>query len=380
MRTLCAVLILAAAPLGWAQAVANPEIAQADRLIADNRLAEAETVLNALLKQEPKNAAALNDLGMIRAKQQQPFAAQELFTQALAADPRFLPAQVNLGEAQMAQRLYDDAMKSFEAALAMDGDNAAAQAGEVQAAIASALASRRAGDMDGALVSLVRARKFVPRDPELLLDFGVQAEGMKLYKDADAALTEAHGLDPANEKIVYALARVELDEQKMPEAEANLRAYLKAQPDDASAHYGLGHLLHMEVKDDEAKAELEKSIALQPRQTAAYFELGEIALAMQQDEEAKAQYGKVLAADPHHGGALTGMGIAAYRAKDYSAAEEYLRQAVAVAPDYPVAHRYYAMVLERMGRQADADRESELARRLTEEQNRLSRGYALQSP
>jgi tetratricopeptide (TPR) repeat protein len=166
----------------------------------------------------------------------------------------------------------------------------------------------------------------------------------------------------------------------MPEAEANLRAYLKAQPDDASAHYGLGHLLHMEVKDDEAKAELEKSIALQPRQTAAYFELGEIALAMQQDEEAKAQYGKVLAADPHHGGALTGMGIAAYRAKDYSAAEEYLRQAVAVAPDYPVAHRYYAMVLERMGRQADADRESELAKRLTEEQNRMSRGYALQSP
>jgi len=45
-----------------------------------------------------------------------------------------------------------------------------------------------------------------------------------------------------------------------------------------------------------------------------------------------------------------------------------------VAPDYPVAHRYYAMVLERMGRQADADRESELAKRLTEEQNRLSRG------
>ena len=51
--------------------------------------------------------------------------------------------------------------------------------------------------------------------------------------------------------------------------------------------------------------------------------------------------------------------------------------AVVVAADYPTAHRYYAMVLERMGRQADADRESTLAKQLTEQQNRLSRGYAL---
>jgi tetratricopeptide (TPR) repeat protein len=379
VRTLSVVLLLAAGVSGWAQA-ANPSIAEADKLIAANRLADAETVLNALLKTEPKNAAALNDLGMIRARQQQPFAAQELFAQALAADARFLPAQVNLGEAQMAQRLYDDALKSFEAALAIDSDNPAARSGEVRAAVAAALAARGAGDMDGALVYLVRARKFVPNDPELLLDFGVQAEGMKIYKDADVALTEAHGLDPANVKILYALARVELDEQKMPEAEANLRAYLKARPDDASAHYGMGHLLHMEVKDDEAKIELEKSIALQPRQTAAYFELGEIALALQQDDEAKAEYAKVLAVDPRHGGALTGMGLVAYRAKDYSSAEQYLREAVVVAADYPTAHRYYAMVLERLGRQADADRESELAKQLTEEQNRLSRGYALRSP
>jgi tetratricopeptide (TPR) repeat protein len=358
--------------------VANPAIVEADRLIAADRLADAEAVLDPLLKREPGNAAALNDLGMIRAKQQKLFEAQEFFSQALAADPRFLPAQINLGQAQMAKRLYDDALKSFEAGLALDAGSAAARSGEVRAAVSAALAARKAGDMDGALVYLVRARKFVPNDAELLLDFGVQAEAMKIYKDADAALTEARALDPGNERILYALARVELDEQKMPEAEANLRAYLKLRPEDASAHYGLGHLLHMEVKDDEAKAELERSVALQPRQTAAYYELGEIALALHQDPEAKAEYAKVLAEDSHHGGALTGMGILAYRAKDYPAAENYLRQAVVDASDYPAAHRYYAMVLERLGRQAEADRESALAKQLTEEQNKLSRGYALQ--
>jgi tetratricopeptide (TPR) repeat protein len=359
------------------QGAANSEITEAERLIAADRLADAEAALDALLKKDPKNAAALNDLGMVRAKQQKPFAAQELFAQALAVDPRFLPAQINLGQAQMAQQLYDDALKSFGAALAMDAGSAEARAGVVRAAVPAALAARRAGDMDGALAYLMRARKLVPDDPELLLDFGIQAEAMKIYKDADAALTQAHGLDPANEKIVYALGRVELDEQKMPEAETNLRAYLKARPEDASAHYGLGHLLHMEVKDDEAKAELERSVALQPRQTAAYYDLGEIALALHQDDEAKAEYAKVLAEDPHHGGALTGMGIVEFRAKDYPDAEKYLRQAVVDAAEYPTAHRYYAMLLERLGRQAEADQESALAKQLTEQQNQLSRGYAL---
>ena len=80
------------------------------------------------------------------------------------------------------------------------------------------------------------------------------------------------------------------------------------------------------------------------------------------------------------GGALTGMGILAYRAKDYAGAEKYLQQAVLNAADYPTAHRYYAMLLERLGRQAEADRESELAKQLTEQQNQLSHGYALRAP
>jgi Flp pilus assembly protein TadD len=64
----------------------------------------------------------------------------------------------------------------------------------------------------------------------------------------------------------------------MPEAEANLRAYLKVRAEDATAHYGLGRLLHMLLRNDEAKAELQESIALRPVQSGSYYELGEVAL------------------------------------------------------------------------------------------------------
>lgn len=306
--------------------------------------------------------------------------ANELLADYAQRSPGDAAVLVELGRVQMRQRLTDDAMRSFESALAIDPQLKAAREGEVKAAVASALADRNAGDNDGALSCLVRALKLVPDSTELLLDFGIQADAMRIYQDADKALTRARALAPEDVKILYALAHVQLDEQKMGEAEKNLRAYLKMRPDDASAHYGLGHLLHMMVRDDEAKAELERSIALAPRQTESYYEIGEIALERHEAAAAAAEYGKVLAADPRHGGALTGMGILAFRAKDYAAAEKYLSQAVQVAPEYAEAHQYYGLTLARLGRRDEAARETALAASLRDQQDKLRHGFHLISP
>lgn len=303
--------------------------------------------------------------------------ANELLTELVSSDPGNEAALVELGQVQTAQGLNGDALKSFEAVLSMHPDSLAAREGEVKAARADALADRLAGIDGDALLCLIRAQKFVPDSPELLLDFGLQADRMRIFKDADAALTKAHQLAPDDLKILYALGHVEFDEQKMPDAEAHLRAYLQARPDDATAHYGLGRLLHMLARDDEAKAELERSIALQPRQTASYYELGEIALEQDQDDAARSDYEKVLALAPHHGGALTGMGILAFRAKDYPTAEKYLQSAILYAPDYSTAHRYYALVLARTGRQEESKRESDLATSLNQKEILDSRGNFL---
>jgi Flp pilus assembly protein TadD len=292
-------------------------------------------------------------------------------------DPGNEQALLELGGVQIEQGLNEDAMKSFESVLAIKPDSAAAREGEVKSAEAAAMAERKIG-LDGeALLCLVRARKFVPDSPELLLDFGVQAEGMRIFHDADEALTKAHQIAPNDPEILYALGHVQFDEQKMPEAESNLRAYLQLRPDDATAHYGLGRLLHMLGRDDEARAELVRSIALEPRQSSSYYELGEIALEQNLDTEARTNYEKVIAVAPHHGGALTGLGIVEFRQKDYGNAERWLRSAVLYAPDYPRAHHYYAIVLSRLGRRDEAKRESELATSLDERETKERNGNSL---
>ena len=71
------------------------------------------------------------------------------------------------------------------------------------------------------------------------------------------------------------------------------------------------------------------------------------------------------------------MGILAFRAKDYATAEKYLESAVFYAADYPAAHHYYALVLARLGRLADAKRESDIATSLNEQQTKTGRGNFL---
>jgi tetratricopeptide (TPR) repeat protein len=278
---------------------------------------------------------------------------------------------------QAAQAPSNPAMDAFELALSSHSDDVAAQHGEVNEAIAQALTLRTTGHMNSALAVLARARAYVPDDPKLLMDFGLQADAMRLYSDADKALSKAHQLAPGDAQILYGLARVELDEQKMPQAETNLRAYLVMNPDDATAHYGLGHLLHMMQRDDEAERELQRSIQLQPQQTESWYQLGEIALSRNQPEQAKQDYDKVLQRDPNHGGALTGLGILAYRAKDYPGASDYLSRAVNVAPNFPAAHRFYAMVLARQGQHQQSAAQEAIADDLTAQQNKLQHGYIL---
>lgn len=286
---------------------------------------------------------------------------------------------VQTSQMQAANAPDNPAMDAFEAALSSTPGDLSARNGEVNEAISQALSLRNSGNMNAALAVLARAKAYVPDDPNLLTDFGLQADSMHIYKDAEDALKQAHHLAPNDAKILYGLGRVELDEQKMPQAEADLKSYLKLRPDDASAHYGLGHLLHLLGQDDDATGEFERSLQLQPEQTESWYQLGEIALSRNQTVAASLDYQNVLQRDPQHGGALTGLGIIAYRTKDYPSAEQYLRRAVAVAPDYPAAHRFYAMLLARQGKKEEAAKQEALADSLTAQQNRLQHGYVLLS-
>jgi tetratricopeptide (TPR) repeat protein len=275
----------------------------------------------------------------------------------------------------------EQARDFFEAILATIPDDRQAQDGEVKASEAIALKDRSAGDMADALQAMMRAQSFAANNAHLLFDLGVLEEEMRLYPNAETALTTAQQIDPKNPDIDYAMARVKIDEGQLDEAERNMKIYLQARPDDASAHYGLGRVYELGMHFDQAKAEFLRSTELQPVQTEAWYELGDIALKQNDFAAALPYFQKVLGRNGLHAGALADTGQALYREKRYDEAQVYLRRAVAAAPDYQPGHYYLGLTLTRLGQKEEAERELQTAQKLADEDNKdASRRYQLKSP
>src|ERR1700728_2095465 len=280
------------------------------------------------------------------------------------------PSSAADGFALLQAGKYEEARAAFEATLTRSPEDQQAQDGEVKDSEALALKERGAGNMVGALRSMMRAEDFAPRNAHLLFDLGVLEEEMRLYPDAEKVLTQSIRIDPANPQSYYGLAPGPLDGGQPDAAEQNMKTYLKARPDDASAHYGLGRIYELGTRFDLARAELQRSIDLQPVQTEAYYEMGDIALKQNDYVAALGCFQKVLARDGSHGGALAGAGQAFFRQKRYPEALDYRRRAVAAAPNYQPGHYYLGLTLSRLGQKEEADRELLTAQKLADEDNK----------
>jgi Flp pilus assembly protein TadD len=364
---LVAAMLLVSVPVISAQSssATNDSIAisEARTLLSQHHPERAESLLLPLVAREPINVSALTLLAEARVQQGDREQAKALLLRAISAMPDSPDANNAMGDLLLTEHHDPEAMDRFETVLAADARNPEARKGELSAATGLALSARKAEHPEVALEVLQHARTRLPDDPQLLLDLGIQATELHRLPEATEALNEARKLEPRSPEILYALAQLELEQQQMAAAETDLRTYLTIRPNDPSAHFGLGHVLAMVQRTDEARTEFERSIQLQPVQTESYYQVGQIELDAQHDDKAEPLFRKVLARDPNHGGALTGMGILAFRHKDYTNAEQYLSAAEKSAPDYGPAHYYRGLTLTRLGRKDEANIE---LRRATE--------------
>ena len=374
MRLATILLTIALLAIMQRGAAQEPEIdsaailRQAKLLRANHQPEAAARVLNSFLSKNPEDADVLTLLAQIRLDQSDASAAKGLLTRALASSPNSPAANITLGKLMLEEHHDPEAMDRFETVLEINLRDKDARDGELAAATELAVSARRENRPDAALKVLEHARTRLPDDPKLLLDLGIQATEMGLFPEAAESLQVARKLDASDPEILYALARLEMQEQHLQTAEADLRVYLAKRPEDASAHFGLGKMLEVAQRTADARAEFERSIQLQPAQTESYYELGQLELELQHDAQAAPLFQKVLARDATHGGALTGMGIIAFRSKDYSQAEQYLERAEKTAPDYQPAHYYRGLVLARLGQKDESRRELQTAAELDRKQ------------
>jgi tetratricopeptide (TPR) repeat protein len=366
---LCMVLVGFSAAWACAQA-ASPQssnlslLRDAAQAIAAGNLDGAESELQAVLRTSPGEYRALNLLGIVRAQQHHPQAAEQLFKQAIEQKPDFAGAHVDLGLLYAQTNRAGDAVPEFEEALRLDPTRIDARSALLGAWREEARTAVRAHDFEKALALLIQARKVGPKDPNVLFDFGMVALQLSLFLDAEQAFRETLAEQNNDPNAIYGLGRAQIGLAKFEDAKGSFEEYLRLRPDDASGPYGLGFVLESLEQGAAAHDQFERSIALQPAQTESYFQLGMMDLDQGKLDGAAGRFTRVLDRDPKHAGALTGMGRVKFQQKDYADASALLQRAVASDSSIRQAHYYLGLAYARLGRKDEAEKELQIAGQL----------------
>lgn len=166
---------------------------QANSLLQQRRIGEAENTLTNLLARTPKDPEALLLLGRIRIQQRRCDEAEATLRQLLDIQPQSPNGWVQLGMSLYCQSRWPDAAVAFERALQLKPDFA-------QAHFNLGLARSRSGNRTGAIQSLRDALRCNPGDANTHASLADELGRDGQIAEAETHLTKALALDPNNAK------------------------------------------------------------------------------------------------------------------------------------------------------------------------------------
>ncbi|HSE16402.1 MAG TPA: tetratricopeptide repeat protein [Pyrinomonadaceae bacterium] len=362
-------------------------------LIRDDRLAEAEKELTAVLRLSPNLPVALNLMGSLRAKQGRLLEAETLFLRAvrddktftgarmnlvylyqlkrapdkailqlkevLAIEPENLDAKVMLGDAYLAKNDLQKAEENYLAALDGKLDNAGALFGLAQI-------SRVKGETREASIYLNRVSTLTAdtKSAEFLYKFGLEAMRVGMFDEAKSALERAVELQPKEASYLLAFGIAWLRKGDLFEAEKLFRRLLELQPNNAQGQLHLGYVLLNQKKYAEARPWLEKSARPGAAIPETFYYLGLVAQEQNDDARAIVLFEKAVRQLPSYAHARIALGASYMRLKNYVRARQELETAVKLDPNEPTAHYNLALLYARIKEPARAQEEMKIIEQL----------------
>ncbi len=146
-----------------------------------------------------------------------------------------------------------------------------------------------------------------------------------------------------------------------------LEAYRRAMavdPEDASLPHTAASLLMRQGRLDEAAEYFRTAVRIAPDHVLARFSLGLLLMRGKQWREAADEFRAAVGRDPRFADAWLQYGTALYQGDDRPGAAEAFRRAVGLKPGNAMAHYNLGVVLGELGREEEARRHFEQARKL----------------
>jgi tetratricopeptide (TPR) repeat protein len=370
--SLCFAAAAASSAQTASRQTAPSQLQDAAKELSAGKLDQAERDLQSVLHSNPGDYRALDLLGVTRVLQHQEEKAEELFEQVVKAQPDFVPGHAHLGLLYLRLGRTQDALPEFRQALLLDPSRTDAAGALVHILEDQAKAASESGDWNGALNSLMEARKYAPDNADVQYEFGMAARKLSLDDDAIEAFQQTLKLRKNDALAMFYLGFALMNRARYDDARQQFAQYVGLRPDDPSGYGALGMALAALGQSDDARPQFERSIALDPKQSESYYRLGLLDLDAGDYDRAALDLHKVLEKKPNDSGALTALGRVEFEQKHYPDAISLLQQAVSHDDSLQEAHYYLGLTLARMGRKQESSEQLEIAARL--EQERKERG------
>lgn len=311
-----AVALLVVAALAWVSAVQTEQ------------WRNGEALWTRTLERNPDCAVAHNNLALLRARDE-PGSPEvvEGFRRAVACDPAFTLARINLGQALERAGRVEEALAVFGEAAARDPRDATAQ-------FNLGLALWRAGHRDEALACYRHAIQLRRDYFQAWTNLGTAFLELGQTGDAVKALQTARMLRPSDAATRIGLGQALLAAADLEQALVEFRAAQKLAPRLAAAPMNIGLTLLRRGDVRGALDALRAAVSVDPRDPAAVLNLGALLAQVGQLDAAEPCFRTALELDPRNPQIRANLGALLIQRGQFAAAIEHLTSALSLDPDY----------------------------------------------
>lgn len=332
---------------------------QAVAALGAGDLRRAESLLDAVLAATPRDADALNLLGVLRARQQRGAEAEGLFRRAIAAEALHLGAHVNLGELLLLAGRGSEALDVLLAAHRL-----APERPDVNVKLASLYGAR--GEHERALEHLRRvtpsatggeyfplllrsllalgrhedARRLAREvadypalDTRARAEFAVMLARGGLVEEALGLLEVARAREPRSFHILFALGFISAATGRPERAEGYLTEALSAKPDDVETLRALASVARARGEFERSLAHLVRARRVAPQSPRVLYDFGVTTLQMGLLLDALPAFEQLHRAHPREPAYLYGLAAARLRKGESVEAVRLLKEYVVLRPN-----------------------------------------------
>lgn len=243
------------------------------------RFADAERLYRQLLGTDPRNANAMNLLGVLADQRGDHALALRLIREAIRIKPSAAEFWSSLAWVLNAQGKRDEAIDAARKATELDPNSLV-----VQMACGQLLAWH--GRLELAAEYFRRAVKLNPEFAEGWNELGMALKEQGKFPEAEEAFGNAARIAPGSAKFRTNFGNVLKDQNQLLEAEREFKEAVKLAPDVALVHHNYAVVLAGLGKSAEAIEESRETLRLQPDHAAARATLGHVLMGMGKQREA----------------------------------------------------------------------------------------------